>query len=65
MYNNLEKLSRILSTILYFIAFLFIIYGFVKVYQGEDAIVYFLLGGCFAIISTGKELWNKKKDSNE
>lgn len=61
MYNNLARLSKILSTILYFIAFLFIIYGLIKVYQGEDAIVYFLLGGCFGIISTGKKMWDRKK----
>ena len=45
---------------------LFIYYIWVdKSVQGDDASAYFLLGGCFAIISTGKELWNKKKDSNE
>lgn len=64
MYNKLEKLSVILSTILYGIAFLFVLYGFIKMYQGEDAIVYFLLGGCFGIISTGKKIWDKKRDSN-
>lgn len=63
MYNSLERLSEILSTILYFIAFLFIIYGLIKVYQGDDAIVYFLLGGCFGIISTGKKIWDRKKDN--
>lgn len=63
MYNNLARLSKILSTILYFIAFFFIIYGLIKVYQGEDAIAYFLLGGCFGIISTGKKMWSRKKDN--
>lgn len=61
MYNKLERLSVILSTILYLIAFLFVIYGLVKLYQGEDAIVYFLLGGCFGIISTGKKIWDNKR----
>ncbi len=63
MYNKLERLSAILSTILYFIAVLFVIYGLAKAYQGEDAIAYFLLGGCFGIISTGKKIWNKKRDN--
>ena len=63
MYNKLERLSAILSTILYFIAVLFVIYGLAKVYQGEEAIAYFLLAGCFGIISTGKKIWNKKRDN--
>lgn len=63
MNNNLAGISKILSTILYFIAFLFIVYGLIELYQGEDAIVYFLLGGCFGIISTGKKMWDRKKDN--
>jgi len=61
MNDNLEKISRVLVTILYLFAILFLIYGFVKVYQGENAVVYFLLAGCFAIVSTGKKIWDKKR----
>ena len=63
MYNSLERLNKILSMILCFIAFLFIICGLIKVYQGDDAIGYFLLGGCFRIISTGKKIWDRKKNN--
>lgn len=61
MNDNLEKISRVLVTILYLFAILFLIYGFVKVYQGENAVVYFLLAGCFAIVLTGKKIWDKKR----
>jgi len=60
MHHPFEKLTTILTTVLYFIALLFILYGFVKVSQGEHALVYFLLGGCFCIISTGKKVWDKR-----
>jgi len=64
MFHKIERLNVLLSTVLYGIALLFVIYGFVKIYLGEDAIVYFLLGGCFGIISTGKKIWDKKRDGN-
>lgn len=63
MDNKLERLSVILSTILYFFAIMFVIYGLVKVYQGENAITYFLLAGCFGIISAGKKIWNKERNN--
>ncbi|MBQ8278548.1 MAG: hypothetical protein IJZ23_01785 [Roseburia sp.] len=63
MDNKLERLSVILSTILCFFAIIFVIYGLVKVYQGENAITYFLLAGCFGIISAGKKIWDKKGDN--
>ena len=65
MYNSLERLNKILSMILCFIAFLFIICGLIKVYQGDDAIGYFLLGGCFGIISTGKKYGIEKRITNQ
>ena len=63
MENKLERLSVILSTILVFFAIMFVIYGLVKVYQGENAIAYFILSGCFGIISGGKKIWDKKGDN--
>ncbi|MBQ8314652.1 MAG: hypothetical protein IJX95_02775 [Lachnospiraceae bacterium] len=60
MHHPFEKLTTILTIVLYLIALLFILYGFVKVYRGEPALVYFLLGGCFCIISTGKKIWDKR-----
>ena len=60
MHHPFEKLTTILTIVLYFFALLFFLYGFIKVYQGENALVYFLLGGCFGIISTGKKIWDKR-----
>jgi len=60
MHHPFEKLTTILTIVLYLFALLFFLYGFIKVYQGENALVYFLLGGCFGIISTGKKIWDKR-----
>ena len=64
MFHKIERLNVFLCTVLYGMALLFVAYGFVKIYRGEDAIAYFLLGGCFAIISTGKKIWDKKKEND-
>lgn len=60
MHHRFERLTAILATVLYLIALLFIVYGFVKVSRGENALVYFLLGGCFGIISARKKGWDKR-----
>lgn len=60
MYHKFQKASSVLCTILYFMAFLFFLSGFIKVYQRESFLVYFLLGGCFLLISSGKKLWDKR-----
>ncbi len=60
MHHRLKKITAVLSTVLSLISLLFLLYGFVKVYQGETALVYFLLAGCFGIISTGKKIWDKR-----
>lgn len=60
MYHKFQKVSSVLCTVLYLIALLFILYGFVRLYRGETALIYFLLGGCFGLLSAGKKVWDKK-----
>lgn len=55
MYNKIERLNTILSVILRCFTILFVICGLEKAYLGEDAFSYFLLAGCFAIISANKK----------
>ena len=55
-----EKLSQIGGLVLRAFIVLFVVYGFTKAFQGENATVYFLLALFFSIIAGGKEIYNRK-----
>lgn len=58
---NINKLSAILSMILHFMAVVFFIKALFELYQGENAVGSFMLGGCLLIVSGGKTILDKKK----
>lgn len=58
---NINKLSAILSIILYFMAVVFFMKALFELYQGKDAIGSLLIGGCLLIVSGGKTILDKKK----
>lgn len=51
MRKKAEKLSSILNVILYGFSSLFILNGFIRLFQNENAIGNFILAGFFLIIS--------------
>lgn len=59
VYEMIVEKKVILSTMLYCMAVVFIIYAFARMHMGRCEPVHFLIGGCLGIIAMGKEICDK------